>query len=228
MEREALGLGLGGRVSERQSRRVRMGRRWFWGMIQTLRTQGVLGRVPRAALRCGFSGKGSVAEGPWETSQRTGKPGCSEQVMVSRESSFSQWRGQLIVGVAPQRGLARKQRAGPLIPTCIILGYYRLPALHWRRDPWQRQLPSTKGSPREAGSCAPFETGGWVPQMRGGCPCWVKGMGEGEDQYLQGHPQHGLSGWLPLALVNHGDPGPLVIPSDVARWGGWNRVGGPG
>lgn len=72
------------RGGERQSRGVRMGGRWFWGMVQTPRTQGVLGRVPRAALRRGFLGKRSVAEGPRGTPQATGKPGYSQQVTASR------------------------------------------------------------------------------------------------------------------------------------------------
>lgn len=173
-------------------------------------------------------GKRSVAEGPRGTPQGTGKPGYSEQVMASREWSFSRWHGQLRVGVAPQRGRSQKQRAGPLHPHVHHLRLLSAPHHHRRRDPWLRQLPSTKDSLREAGSCAPFETEGWVPQRRGRCPCRVKGMGKGEVQYLQGHPQHRLLGWLPLALVNHGDPGPLVIPSDVARRGVRNRVRGPG
>lgn len=57
-----LGLAWEGGAAEqrqqRQSRGVRMGGRWFWGMVQTPRTQGVLGRVPRVALRRGFWARG--------------------------------------------------------------------------------------------------------------------------------------------------------------------------
>lgn len=228
MEREALGLGLGGRGSERQSRGVRMGRRWFWGMVQTLRTQGVLGRVPRAALRCGFSGKGSVAEGPWGTSQRTGKPGCSEQVMASRESSFSQWRGQLIVGVAPQRGLARKQRAGPLPPHMHHLRLLSPPRPPLEEGSLAEAAPIHQRQPQRSWQLctlrnwrvgAPNE--GWVPLL---------GQRDGRrgESVFTGPP----TAWA-LRLAASGPcepwrPRPLVIPSNVARRGGWNRVGGPG
>lgn len=55
-------------------------------------------------------------------------------------------------------------------------------------------------------------------QLGGGCPCWFEGMG---GHYLPCWPptgEHvgGILGWLPLALVSRGDPGPPVIPSDVA------------
>ncbi|KAF6104511.1 hypothetical protein HJG60_011420 [Phyllostomus discolor] len=106
--------------------------------------------------------------------------------------------------------------------TCIIFGC--CPALSWRKGPSLRQFPFTKSStPQRQAAVHPAWLGG-------GCPCWFKGIG---GHYLPCWPptgEHvgGIPGWLPLALVSRGDPGPPVIPSDVAGGGGWNRVGGLG
>lgn len=59
-----------------------------------------------------------------------------------------------------KRGPAQKERDLAVTPTCIIFSF--CPSPRWRKGRWLRRLPSTTGSPREAGSCAPLIAEGWA------------------------------------------------------------------